>query len=166
MENRSRSSSLGSIFWTKDLVLEPLSKRYDPAKICLGHWHARPTATNGRGPTGIEKQWPLVARGRRTDDQQKRTNSPHRFWLGHSSLLQNMGWTSVVVPRSLGTDICWFWMYRDKKKAHMWFGEIRSCSSLTLLLGPAWVLLKYVLKTFFRVLYFPRHLSVSQSTPV
>ena len=28
----------------------------DPAKICLGHRSARPTATNGRGPTGIENQ--------------------------------------------------------------------------------------------------------------
>ena len=30
-----------------------------------------------------------------------------------------------------------------------WFGEIPSCCSLTLLLGPAWVLLKYVLQTIF-----------------
>ena len=30
-----------------------------------------------------------------------------------------------------------------------WFGEIPSCCSLTVLLGPAWVLLKYVLITIF-----------------
>ena len=30
-----------------------------------------------------------------------------------------------------------------------WFGEIPSCCSLTVLLGPAWVLLKYVLQTIF-----------------
>ena len=33
--------------------------------------------------------------------------------------------------------------------AYTWFGEVPSCCSLTLLLGPAWVLLKYVLQTIF-----------------
>ena len=33
--------------------------------------------------------------------------------------------------------------------ARTWFGEIPFCCSLTLLLGPAWVLLKYVLQTIF-----------------
>ena len=33
--------------------------------------------------------------------------------------------------------------------ARTWFGEIPSCCSLTLLLGPAWVLLKCVLQTIF-----------------
>ena len=33
--------------------------------------------------------------------------------------------------------------------ARTWFGEIPSCCSLTLLLGSAWVLLKYVLQTIF-----------------
>ena len=35
------------------------------------------------------------------------------------------------------------------KMACKWFGEIPSCCSLTLLLGPAWVLLKYFLQTIF-----------------
>ena len=33
--------------------------------------------------------------------------------------------------------------------ARTWFGKVCSCCSLTLLIGPAWVLLKYVLKTIF-----------------
>ena len=33
--------------------------------------------------------------------------------------------------------------------AGLWFGEVCSSCSLTLLLGPAWVLLKYVLQTIF-----------------
>ena len=36
-----------------------------------------------------------------------------------------------------------------EKMACTWFGEIPSCCSLTLLLGPAWVLLNYVLQTIF-----------------
>ena len=36
-----------------------------------------------------------------------------------------------------------------EKMACMWFGEIPSCCSLTLLLGPACFLLKYVLQTIF-----------------
>ena len=35
------------------------------------------------------------------------------------------------------------------KMACKWFGEIPSCCSLTLLLGPAWVLLKYFFQTIF-----------------
>ena len=31
----------------------------------------------------------------------------------------------------------------------MWFGEIPSCCSSTVLLGPAWVLLNYNLQTIF-----------------
>ena len=31
--------------------------------------------------------------------------------------------------------------------ARTWFGEIPSCCSLTVLLGPAWVLLRYALQT-------------------
>ena len=38
---------------------------------------------------------------------------------------------------------------KAEKMAHKWFGEIPSCCSLTLLLGSAWVLLKYVLQTIF-----------------
>ena len=34
-------------------------------------------------------------------------------------------------------------------KACTWFGEVCCCSSLTLLPGPAWVLLSYVLHTLF-----------------
>ena len=33
--------------------------------------------------------------------------------------------------------------------ARTWFGEVCSCCSLTVLLGPAWVLFKYVLQTIF-----------------
>ena len=36
-----------------------------------------------------------------------------------------------------------------EKMACTWFGEVPSCCSLSLLLGPAWVLLKYVLQTIF-----------------
>ena len=36
-----------------------------------------------------------------------------------------------------------------EKMACTWFGEILSCCSLALLLGPAWVLLKYVMQTIF-----------------
>ena len=36
-----------------------------------------------------------------------------------------------------------------EKMARTWFGEIPSSCSLTLLLGPAWVLLKYVLQAIF-----------------
>ena len=36
-----------------------------------------------------------------------------------------------------------------EKMACTWFGEIPSSCSLTLLLGPAWVLLNYVLLTIF-----------------
>ena len=36
-----------------------------------------------------------------------------------------------------------------EKMARTWFGEIPYCCSLTVLLGPAWVLLKYVLQTIF-----------------
>ena len=36
-----------------------------------------------------------------------------------------------------------------EKIARTWFGDVPSCCSLTLLLGPAWVLLKYVLQTIF-----------------
>ena len=36
-----------------------------------------------------------------------------------------------------------------EEMAGMWFGEIPSCCFLTVLLGPAWVLLNYVLQTIF-----------------
>ena len=36
-----------------------------------------------------------------------------------------------------------------EKMARTWFGEIPSCCPLTVLLGPAWVLLKCVLQTIF-----------------
>ena len=36
-----------------------------------------------------------------------------------------------------------------EKMARTWFSEIPSSCSLTLLLGPAWVLLKYVLQAIF-----------------
>ena len=36
-----------------------------------------------------------------------------------------------------------------------WFGEVPSCCSLSLLLGLAWVLLKYVLQTIFSGPDFP-----------
>ena len=36
-----------------------------------------------------------------------------------------------------------------EKMACTWFREVPSCCSLTLLLGPAWVLLRYVLQTIF-----------------
>ena len=39
-----------------------------------------------------------------------------------------------------------------EKMACTWFGEVTSCSSLTLLLGPAWVLLNYVLQTILGLL--------------
>ena len=38
-----------------------------------------------------------------------------------------------------------------EKMARTWFDEIPSCCSLTLLLGPAWVLLKYALQTIFSI---------------
>ena len=40
-----------------------------------------------------------------------------------------------------------------EKIACTWFGEVPSCCSLTLLLGPALVLLKYVLQPIFWALY-------------
>ena len=41
------------------------------------------------------------------------------------------------------------YLYRARKMACTWFGEIPSCCSLTALLGPVWVLLNYVLQTIF-----------------
>ena len=39
------------------------------------------------------------------------------------------------------------------KKAYMWLGEISSCSCLTFLPGPAWLLLNKICKALFRALY-------------
>ena len=53
----------------------------------------------------------------------------------------------VGVGRTLHLDAS---LYTEAgKMACTWFGEIPSCCSLTFLLGPAWVLLTYVLQTIF-----------------
>ena len=41
---------------------------------------------------------------------------------------------------------CGRYSTKAEKMACSWFGEILFCCSLTILLGPAWVLLKYVLQ--------------------
>ena len=56
--NENDTSFGGRLIVTSFLSLPSitLNNWNDPAKTCLGHWSARPTAANGRGPTGIENQ--------------------------------------------------------------------------------------------------------------
>ena len=62
--------------------------------------------------------------------------SPHQFYGSMSRMLKFL--------KSLRKEST-----EPEKMAHGWFSEVPSCCSLPLLLGPAWVLLKYVLQTIF-----------------
>ena len=45
---------------------------------------------------------------------------------------------------------CWIWVYTEMQiKVCMWLREISFCSSLTVLPGPAWVLLSKTYKPLF-----------------
>ena len=59
-----------------------------------------------------------------------------------TAILLNM----VYVGQAIGDNIK---AISVSSKAYAWLGEIPSCCSSTLLLGPAWVLLKYVLQAIF-----------------